>query len=297
MITLPEIDNLWNFADPEGTEAKFRQALEEVSPQDEAHRAELLTQISRTYSLRNMFDEAHAQLDEVAEMLPRVGDYVETRYLLERGRTFNSSEQKEKAKQLFLRAVDTGKVAGDDYLVIDAMHMMGIVEEPEAAIEWQKLGLQVVEETNSDKARQWTGALSNNLGWAYHDKGEFETALAYFEQGLAYREEADKEPALRIAKWAVARCKRSLGHAEEALQEQLAILEEHFPEYDPTKQALGTIDGAGHIAEEIGECYLALGRAEPAKPYFKAAHELLRKDDRLAKNEPERIARLKELSD
>ena len=297
MITLPVIDDLWDFSDPEGSEAKFREALQEVSPEDEARRAELITQIARTYGLRQKFDEAHALLDEVAEMLPRTGDYVETRYLLERGRAFNSAGDKEKAKRLFLQAIDTGKRAGDDYLTIDAMHMLGIVDEPEAATEWQKLGLRMVEETSSDKARQWTGALTNNLGWTYHDKGDYEVALGYFDQGLAYREEADKEPALRIAKWTVARCKRSLGRNEEALEEQLAIVAEYFPDFDPTKEAIDTFNDASYISEEIGECYFVLGKAEEAKPYFKAAHELLSKDDRLAKNEPERIARLKELSD
>ncbi|MCH8979466.1 MAG: tetratricopeptide repeat protein [Armatimonadetes bacterium] len=297
MITLPVIDDLWDFADPEGTEAKFREALDQVPPEDEARRAELITQIARTYGLRGKFDEAHALLDEVAEMLPRTGDYVETRYLLERGRAFNSAGEKEKAKQLFLQAVETGKLAKEDYLTIDAMHMLGIVEEPEVATEWQKLGLRMVEETHSDKARQWTGSLTNNLGWTYHDKGEYETALAYFEQGLAYREKEDKEPALRIAKWTVARCKRSLGRTEEALQEQLAIIEEYFSDFDPTKEVAGPFNDASYISEEIGECYLALGKSEESKPYFKAAHELLSKDEWLAKNEPDRIARLKKLSE
>ncbi|MCH8980188.1 MAG: tetratricopeptide repeat protein [Armatimonadetes bacterium] len=310
MITLPVIDDLWDFSDPEGTEAKFRAALDEVPPEDEARRAELITQIARTYGLRGKFDEAHALLDEVAEMLPRTGDYIETRYLLERGRAFNSAGDKDKSKQLFLQAVETGKLAKDDYLTIDAMHMLGIVDDPEAAAEWQKLGLRMVEETHSDKAKQWTGALTNNLGWTYHDKGEYETALTYFEQGLAYREREDKEPGLRIAKWTVARCKRSLGRTEEALlflqrlgrteealQEQLAIIEQYFPDFDPTKEVAGPFDDASYISEEIGECYLALGKSEEAKPYFKAAHELLSKDDWLAQNEPDRIARLKELSD
>lgn len=285
------IDDLWDFGDPEATEKKFRDALEDTPEDNVEHRAELLTQIARTHSLRAAFDEAHKVLDTVADVLPDVGDRIKTRYLLERGRTYNSAGEKVKAKELFLQAVDTGKQAGDDNLTVDAMHMMGIVEDPDAAIEWTLRAFSVLDKTKSEKARHWIGPLSNNLGWTYHDRGDFETALTYFVKGHDYRSEAAKEPGYRIAKWAVARCKRSLGSIEEALQEQEAILKEYYPGFE----LRGAIDTDGYVTEEIGECLFALGKAEEAKPYFKDAFERLSKDDWLAKNEPDRIARLKVL--
>lgn len=51
----------------------------------------------------------------------------------------------------------------------------------------------------------------------------------------------------------------------------------------------------GYVFEEIGECLLALGRADEAKSHFVLAYDELRKDEYLAEREPERLKRLKEL--
>ncbi|MCH7903388.1 MAG: tetratricopeptide repeat protein [Armatimonadetes bacterium] len=292
METLLAIDDFWDFSDPAGTEIKFREALDHAPEDAEDYRAELITQIARTFGLRGKFEEAHELLDQVAEMLPRTGDYVETRYLLERGRAFNSAGEKQKAKELFLQAVDTSRRAKDDYLTVDVMHMLAIVEDPESALEWNLQAIQILEETKQEKAKSWIGPLSNNVAWTYHDIGEYETALSYFEKGRDYRAIEAKEPGYRIAKWAVARCKRSLGRLDEALAEQLASAAEYYPEFDAQSEAA---DIDGYIAEEIAECLLALEKNDEAKLYFSAAYKTLSKDDWLVENEPDRIARLKDL--
>ncbi|HXH61231.1 MAG TPA: tetratricopeptide repeat protein, partial [Fimbriimonadaceae bacterium] len=213
--------------------------------------------------------------------------------LLERGRSWNSAGEKDKAKQVFLRAFDAGKRAGNDYLTVDAAHMIAIVEEPEQALEWNLLGFRILEDTKQEHARHWIGSLSNNIAWTYHDMGDYEAALDYFEKGRDFRAQERKEPGYRISLWAVARCKRSMGRVQEALDEQFAIRDNYYPSFDP-----GIHDGAevdGYLPEEIGECLLALGREEEAKPYFAAAHKLLSKDEWLVENEPERIERLKRL--
>jgi hypothetical protein len=53
----------------------------------------------------------------------------------------------------------------------------------------------------------------------------------------------------------------------------------------------------GYIFEEIGECLLALNRAEEARPYFSKAYEILAGDAWLPEREPDRLARLKELGE
>ena len=294
MNTLPAIDDLWDFGDPAATEGRFRAFLHECD--DESLRAEALTQIARSMGLRKMFDEAHGTLDLVSESLPRVAPRVEVCYLLERGRTWNSGGSREKAREVFYHAFDAAKRVGDDYLTVDAAHMLGIVEDQEKAIEWNLLGLRILEQSKQEKAKSWIGALSNNLAWTYHERGGFESALGYFEKGLAYREEAGKEPELRIAKWAVARCKRSLGRTEEALREQTAIKESYFPAFDPLDEAIARGSFDGYLAEEIAECLLALGRAEESRAYFRAAHAALSNDHSLSANEPARVARLKTLA-
>ena len=51
----------------------------------------------------------------------------------------------------------------------------------------------------------------------------------------------------------------------------------------------------GYVEEELGECLLALGRESQARPHFAAAYGLLRSDIWLARDEPARLARLRDL--
>jgi hypothetical protein len=83
MSTLPAIDELWDFSDPAASAERFESLLDS---DDESFVAEVRTQIARTQGLRGLFDEAHSTLDDVSVVLPRVGQRVEARYLLERGR-------------------------------------------------------------------------------------------------------------------------------------------------------------------------------------------------------------------
>jgi hypothetical protein len=53
--------------------------------------------------------------------------------------------------------------------------------------------------------------------------------------------------------------------------------------------------GDGYVYEELGECLLALGRSDEARPHFAKAYELLSQDAWLVENQKERIERLKEL--
>ena len=78
----------------------------------------------------------------------------------------------------------------------------------------------------------------------------------------------------------MARCLRSLGRTDEALTRQQALHAEHT--------ALGTRDG--FVLEELGECLLALGRGDEARPYFAQAHTELSQDAWLAEAEPARMA-------
>src|SRR6266850_5955429 len=91
----------WNFSDPSESEQRFRDAMADARGD---LRLELETQIARTYSLRKRFDDAHRLLDEIEPRLQDAGLKPRLRYLLERGRTFNSSGDKARARPLFLRA-------------------------------------------------------------------------------------------------------------------------------------------------------------------------------------------------
>lgn len=279
-----EVDDLWDYSDPARSEDRFRLLMDTV---DESQKNELLTQIARTYSLRNMFDEAHEILDQVANELPRVTARIEVRYLLERGRTWNSSGQKEKAQEVFLKAFDVARRVGDDHLTIDVAHMLAIVSEHVQALEWNLLALRIVNETRQERAKRWFGSLSNNIAWSYHELGDYQAALLHFNKASEYFTSLPKEPALRIARWSVARCQRSLGNIEIALAEQLNLLTEYYPGFNSASPN-GEIDG--YILEEIAECYYALGQIEESKLYFRTAYLDLQNE------ETERLVRMLNLS-
>lgn len=289
--TLPMADGvarvlkLWDFGDPEASEARFRAAEAEAREAGEESFAwELRTQAARTLGLRRQFAEADSELDTVEPVLDACGPRVKIRYLLERGRVRNSSGQKPDAIPFFVQALEAAQSAGEEFLAIDAAHMLGIAEEPEQALQWNLQALQMARDAADPLAQNWKGSLLNNLGWALHDNGEFESALALFEEALAFRTTQGNPGPIRVARWCVARCKRSLRQFPEALAEQEALLAQ-----DPG-------DSDGFVREEIGECLLAMGRETEARTHLARAHELLSQDPWLSANEPARLSRLKDLS-
>ncbi|MEK7325164.1 MAG: tetratricopeptide repeat protein [Chloroflexota bacterium] len=279
-----DFDDLWDYNDPEATERKLRGLLPSAAG-DASYHAQLLTQIARAQGLQRKFDEAHRTLDEAQSLLTDDLAQARIRYLLERGRVFNSSKHREQARPLFLEAWELATSAGEDSYAIDAAHMLGIVEQPEQALEWNLKALVLAETTPDERAQNWRGSLYNNIGWTYHDAGNYQKAFDLFERALRWREAQGRLPQIRIAKWCVARALRSLGRLEEALAAQQALLAEH--------ENAGGKDG--YVYEELGECLLALNRQEEARPYFALAYDELSKDPWLADNEPARLERLKQL--
>lgn len=281
-----DFQSLWDYNDAAGSEAKFRMLLAETSAEtDKSFHAEVLTQIARAQGLQRKFDDAHAILDQAEAMIDDVMYKPHVRLLLERGRVFNSSNSKDKAKPLFIEAWELASQNNLDGLAVDAAHMIAIVEDAEEAFKWNHKALDLANSSSEPDAQRWKGSLCNNIGWTHHENGDFDTALKLFQQALDHRIEQDKAEETRIAQWCVARCLRSLGKVEEALAIQKQLKKENASVDNPD----------GHIPEEIAECLHELGRVDEAKPYFRRAYELLSKDSWLCENEPKRIERLKEL--
>lgn len=284
---LPDFDRLWNYDDPAASEAKFRELLPKAEgANDPSYLAQLLTQVARAQGLQGKFDDAHKTLDRVEGMLRDDLKVARIRYLLERGRAFNSSKQVEKARPLFVQAWDIARAAGEDVLACDAAHMMGIVEPGDKGIEWNLKAMAVAEASKDPRVQGWLGALYNNMGWTYHDKGDYAKALELFQKGLAWRQERKQPVETRIAKWAVARALRSLGRIDEALTMQRALL----AEFESIKEK------DGFVFEELGELLLVQKKPDEARPYFVQAYEILSKDADFVANEAKRLARLKELA-
>ncbi len=277
---------LWNFDDPVSTEVRFRELLVTVRASgDVGGTVEVMTQVARSQGLQQKFDDAHTTLDEAQGLVRADLGRARLRLLLERGRVSRSSGQPDEARPLFEEAWRLGREIGEENLAIDAAHMVALVVPPAEATRWSEEGMRAAESATDPKAKRWLGPFYNNLGWTYHDQGDFARALELFEKSVAFRQSQGSQPEIWIARWSVARAYRSLGRHEEALEAQEALRSE--------REAAGHPDG--YVFEELGECLLALGRAEEAKSHFAHAHELLSTDPWMQRDEPARLARMAEL--
>lgn len=285
LTVYPDFNALWTFSDPAGTEALFREQMSSAPPATLDERLQLQTQIARTFSLRRMFDEAHALLDEVEAELDTATPVARVRYLLERGRTFNSAGERSTALPLFVAAWDAARDAGYDGYAVDAAHMVGIAESGEASLEWNLRAIAYAEQSDHDEGQRWLGSLYNNTGWSLHDLGRYDEALDLFERALVFREGTGNVTTIRIAQWCIGRVLRSLERYDEALGIQQTLRDEYAADGEPS----------GYVFEELGELHLVLSDAETAAPWFAQAYAILSQDGWMMANEAERMARMAEL--
>lgn len=280
----PDIVALWDFDDPAGTEARLRARLEGAGAE---LALSLRTQIARTHSLRGRFAEAHALLDEVDAALPRAGAEPRVRAWLERGRTWRSSGQPQRARPLFLQAAELAGSAGLEFLAVDALHMLALVEtDTDAQLAWNRRALAAASRALDPRARDWDASLANNIGISLHQAGRHEEALASFRTALAARERIGKPERIRVARWMIAWTLRAMQRHDEAL----ALLRE----LDREQREHNAPDG--YVAEEIAENLLARGDLAGARPWFARAHALLSQDRSPDRPDAQRLARLLELS-
>ncbi len=286
---LPNFDILWDYQHPDSTEMKFRALLPEIKKSgDTDYYLQLQTQIARTQGLQRKFEDAHKTLDKIDSLLTAETKTARIRYLLERGRVFRSSGFPEKSGTYFMDAYNYGLENKLDHFTVDAIHMLGIVDPPEKQLDWNLKALEICEKTDDKRTKGWIEPLYNNIGWTYYDLGEYEKSVECFQKCLELNEKSENERYIRIAKWSIAKVYRALNKLDEALGIQLALKKE-FEEKQLAQD--------GYVFEELGEIYLLKEQKEDAKKYFALAFEYLGKDPWLQQNEPERLARLKELSE
>ena len=287
-MDLPPIDTFWDYNNPQATAQKFRELLSDAETSaDKSYYAELLTQLARTQSLQRKFEEAHSLLDSAQKIVERQNMPVAgIRYLLERGRTFNSADEIEKAIPLFKEAYAKAIEHNQDFYAIDAAHMLGIAAKPQDQLDWNRKAMDLAEKTADTRAGKWLGSLYNNIGWAHHEVKDYQKALTFFEKLLAWRMDQKNERGIFIAKWSIARTWRSLNRIDEALALQQQLLDEI--------QRKG-LAPSGYVFEELAECLLIQDRAIEAKDYFRKAFEILSQDIWLKANEEDRLGRLKRL--
>ena len=155
---LPDFDALWDYDQPAQTETAFRALLPQAQASgDPSYYVELLTQIARAQGLRHDFASAHQTLDQAQALLSGDPGRARVRYLLERGRVFNSSGKPTEARPLFEAAWEQGQACHEDFHTIDAAHMLAIVAPPEEKLEWNRKALELVEQATDARVRTWGG--------------------------------------------------------------------------------------------------------------------------------------------
>ena len=208
---------LWDFGEPEASARRFREAA--GNARSATHRDELLTQRARALGLAGHFDEADALLGSIVSNQV----VVRVRVLLERGRLRNSDGDAVGGLPFFRAACELASEHGLAHLAVDALHMLAIVDEGHEQ-QWTYRGLAVATGSRDPEVRGWLIALHNNLGWHLHDQGRLADALEQFHRAHAASREVGTPEQEAVARWAIARCLRSMGRHRQALEMQRALL-------------------------------------------------------------------------
>ena len=279
------LDALWDFDKPALSEERFRAELAKWPPAS-VEAQEVRTQVARALGLQRKFADANALLDSVEGSLGSLPTHVRVRYLLERGRAFNSSGAPQRAVPLFAEALALAERDKDEFYAVDAAHMLGIAAPAAERLGWNLKALSLAEAATDPRARGWRASLFHNIGWTYFDAGDAKTALDYWQKALTAREATGNAASIRVAKWTVARGLRGVGRLDdaEAAQKSLAAELDRIGETD------------GYVYEELAEIALARGDAKAARPWAAKAHAALKDDPYLAANEAPRLARLAALA-
>ena len=204
MLDQKTLDNLWNFRDPASSEAAFRAAMtEDVYDADE--RAELATQLGRAIGLQGRFEEADALLDEIDDDEPTVG----VRILLERGRVLNSGGRAAMAVPLLEQAAELADHLGEEFLAVDALHMLSIADAANAEV-WMRSALEYASTAHDERTKRWMIALHASLGAFLQGKNRLTEALVEFQLAEQWAERLGTERQRALARQAITECGKAL---------------------------------------------------------------------------------------
>ncbi len=200
MLEQKTLDQLWNFDDPAGSEARLRAAAADES-YDADERAELTTQLGRAIGLQGRYEEADALLDSVDADEPTVA----VRVLLERGRVLNSSGHPGMAVPLFEQAAELADHLGEEFLAVDALHMLAIADSAHAET-WTRSALEYASTVHDERTKRWIVSLHNNLGWTLHDAGRCTEAMVEFQLAEQWADRIGTPRQQELAREAIKAC-------------------------------------------------------------------------------------------
>jgi tetratricopeptide (TPR) repeat protein len=205
MLDQETLDHLWNFEDPGLSEKRFRDALADPTYSTD-EKAELATQLGRAIGLQGRYEEADALLDTIdGEDEPTVG----IRVLLERGRVLNSSGHPAMAVPLFEQTAELGDHLGEEFLAVDALHMLAAADSAHAEA-WTRSALEYASTAHDPHTRRWMAPLHTSLGWTLHAAGRFTEAVVEFQLAEQWAEQAGIPTQQQHAREAILACELAM---------------------------------------------------------------------------------------
>lgn len=272
MISADQLTGLWDFSRPEVSEERFRAAMKDGDDDD---RFILSTQVARSYGLRGDFAKAKEVLDNLGPEEPR-SHRVQAWYFLERGRALVSATHDQasltpadlaEARRWYEKAIASAQASGQESLVIDAMHMMVLVDrDPADQLKWNRTILEFIAQSSDEDTKGWLGPIHNNLGYALHLNGQFDEALVEFGRSRNAYEARNDWANMRIENWMIAWTYRVMGRTLDALDLQRRNEEDN--------DRAGTPDV--YVFDELAQLYELLEDRERSELYRKRS-EVLRK--------------------
>lgn len=268
----------WDLRDPAASLERFRKIARDAAT--DVDKAFALTQVARALGLQGDCAEARAILSQADLLLPATGTH-RAQYWIELGRIEREDGRTVEALSSFQQSFELATEAEDEYLAIDAAHMIAIVAPKETQIERAHFALSLARRASDEKTRRWIGSIANNLGWTYMESGRPLDAVTCFREALSVRLSQKEPTPIRLARYALGSALRGSGEINEAIQ----VLTE----------ALAMGGSIGFIEEELAECLFSIGKTMESKPLFRAAYDKL-KAAGLGERDPERLSRLRERS-
>lgn len=298
-FTLKNFDELFT-GNPVDIEKNMTALLPEAeSREDKSIYLQILSQIALAQAMQQNFDLAHKTLDMADGILEPRYELAQIRLLLERGRVYHQSGNTDKALPLFIKSYEKAKLNKDfDFHTVNAAHMVAIVaNDVDDKIKWNKLAIALAEKTHDERCQTWLGAIHNNLAQNYIEAENYSEALESFKKCKAYAEKRGDPIVIRGASWGIARSLRSLNQLEKALEIQKGLLIQYEDISNNNSLPIELVrTGRGLVYEELAEIYLAQNNKEQSKKYSLLAYDDLSQDPWMEKLYPERLGRMKELS-
>jgi tetratricopeptide (TPR) repeat protein len=209
----------WDFDDPAASAERFLDVAEQA---EEPDKTAWLTQYARALGLEEKYAEATKVLDLLASDDAQAATYL----ALERGRVLRSSGHAEESRAHFETAAALAQAGGLEALHVDALHMVALAAPADEQLHLNEEALVVARAATDQRARDWDASLLNNIGMIHADAGDFEAALASFEEALAARERIGDPGRTRVARWMVGWALRNVGRRDEAIAVQRGLKDE-----------------------------------------------------------------------